>query len=80
MRVPSPGHGVNSTPLPFYSPGITIKGALTVRFSDLTLFRRMTTRQLASSSLCAKVGPGKSVADLAAAGMTATFARRQEKQ
>jgi outer membrane receptor protein involved in Fe transport len=21
---PSPGHGVNSTPLPFYSPGITI--------------------------------------------------------
>ena len=35
---PSPGHGVNSTPLPFYSPGITIKGALTVRFSDLTLF------------------------------------------
>jgi hypothetical protein len=56
MRVPSPGHGVNSTPLPFYSPGITIKGALTVRFSDLTLFRRMTTRQLASSSLCAKLG------------------------
>jgi hemoglobin/transferrin/lactoferrin receptor protein len=35
---PSPGHGVNSAPLPFYSPGITIKGALTVRFSDLTLF------------------------------------------
>ena len=34
---PSPGHGVNSTPLPFFSPGITIKGALTVRFSDLTL-------------------------------------------
>jgi hypothetical protein len=38
MRVPSPGRGVNSTPLPFYSPGITIKGALTVRLSDLTLF------------------------------------------
>ena len=34
---PSPGHGVNSTPLPFFSPGITIKRALTVRFSDLTL-------------------------------------------
>jgi outer membrane receptor protein involved in Fe transport len=33
---PSPGHGVNSTPLPFFSPGITIKGALTVRFSDVT--------------------------------------------
>jgi hypothetical protein len=28
---------VNSTPLPFLSPGITIKGALTVRFGDLTL-------------------------------------------
>jgi hypothetical protein len=28
---------VNSTPLPFLSPGITINGALTVRFSDLTL-------------------------------------------
>ena len=27
----------NSTPLPFFSPGITIKGALTVSFSDLTL-------------------------------------------
>jgi heme-degrading monooxygenase HmoA len=39
----------------------------------------MRTRQLASSSLCAKVGPGKPVADLAAAGMTATLARRQEK-
>ena len=35
---PSPGHGVNSTPLPFFSPGITIRGALTVRFSDLTLY------------------------------------------
>jgi hemoglobin/transferrin/lactoferrin receptor protein len=35
---PSPGHGVNSTPLPFFSPGITVKGALTVRFSDLVLF------------------------------------------
>jgi len=34
---PSPGHGVNSTLLPFFSPGITIKGALTVRLSDLTL-------------------------------------------
>lgn len=34
---PGPGHGVNSTPLPFFSPGITVKGALTVRFSDLTL-------------------------------------------
>jgi len=34
---PSPGHGANSTPLPFYSPGVTIKGSLTVRFSDLTL-------------------------------------------
>jgi outer membrane receptor protein involved in Fe transport len=33
---PSPGHGANSTPLPFFSPGITIKGALTIRFSDLT--------------------------------------------
>jgi hemoglobin/transferrin/lactoferrin receptor protein len=32
---PSPGHGANSTPLPFYSPGITIKGSLTVRFSDV---------------------------------------------
>jgi hypothetical protein len=31
-------HGLNSTPHPFFSPGITIKGALTVRFSDLTLF------------------------------------------
>jgi len=40
----------------------------------------MKTRQLASSSLCAKVAPGKPVADLAAAGMTATLARRQEKQ
>jgi hypothetical protein len=28
---------VNSTLLPFFSPGITIKGALTVRLSDLTL-------------------------------------------
>ena len=35
---PNPNHGLNSTPLPFFSPGITIKGALTVRFSDLTLF------------------------------------------
>jgi hemoglobin/transferrin/lactoferrin receptor protein len=35
---PSPGHGLNSTPLPFFSPGITVKGALTVRFSDLVLF------------------------------------------
>ena len=35
---PNPLHGANSTPLPFFSPGITIKGALTVRFSDLTLF------------------------------------------
>ena len=35
---PSPGHGVNSTPLPLFSPGITVKGALTVRFSDLTHF------------------------------------------
>jgi hemoglobin/transferrin/lactoferrin receptor protein len=34
---PSPGQGVNSTPLPFFSPGITIKGALTVRFSHVTL-------------------------------------------
>jgi len=34
---PSPGHGANSTPLPFYSPGVTIKGSLTVRLSDLTL-------------------------------------------
>jgi hypothetical protein len=29
---------VNSTPLPFFSPGLTVKGALTVRFSDLVLF------------------------------------------
>jgi outer membrane receptor protein involved in Fe transport len=35
---PSPGYGLNSTPLPLFSPGITAKGALTVRFSDLTLF------------------------------------------
>jgi outer membrane receptor protein involved in Fe transport len=35
---PSPGHGVNSTPLPFFSPGLTIKGSLSVRFSDLVLF------------------------------------------
>jgi outer membrane receptor protein involved in Fe transport len=35
---PNPNHGQNSTPLPFFSPGITIKGALTVRFSDQTLF------------------------------------------
>ena len=35
---PNPNHGLNSTPLPFFSPGITIKGALTVRFSDQTLF------------------------------------------
>jgi hemoglobin/transferrin/lactoferrin receptor protein len=34
---PSPFHGLNSTPLPFFSPGITVKGSLTVRFSDLTL-------------------------------------------
>jgi hypothetical protein len=32
---PSPGHGLNSTPLPFFSPGITVKAALTVRFGDL---------------------------------------------
>jgi hemoglobin/transferrin/lactoferrin receptor protein len=35
---PSPGRGPNSTPLPFFSPGITIKGALTVRFTDWMLF------------------------------------------
>ena len=35
---PSPGHGANSTPLPFFSPGLTIKGSLSVRFSDLVLF------------------------------------------
>jgi hemoglobin/transferrin/lactoferrin receptor protein len=34
---PSPLRGVNSTPLPFFSPGLTVKGSLTVRFSDLTL-------------------------------------------
>jgi outer membrane receptor protein involved in Fe transport len=34
----NPAHGANSTPFPFFSPGITIKGALTVRFSDLMLF------------------------------------------
>jgi hemoglobin/transferrin/lactoferrin receptor protein len=34
---PNPAHGANSTPLPFFSPGITIKGALTVRFSDVML-------------------------------------------
>ena len=34
---PSPDHGINSTPLWFYSPGITVKGSLTVRFSDQTL-------------------------------------------
>ena len=33
---PSPFHGANSTPLPFFSPGITVKGSLTVRFSDVT--------------------------------------------
>ena len=39
LRVaPSPGYGVNSTPRPFFSPGLTVKGALTVRFSDLVLF------------------------------------------
>ncbi|MCI0681234.1 MAG: TonB-dependent hemoglobin/transferrin/lactoferrin family receptor [Gemmataceae bacterium] len=35
---PNPQHGLNSTPLPFFSPGITIKGALTVRFTDQMLF------------------------------------------
>ncbi|HZD61577.1 MAG TPA: hypothetical protein VE200_02155 [Xanthobacteraceae bacterium] len=35
---PNPNHGQNSTPLPFFSPRITIKGALTMRFSDLTRF------------------------------------------
>jgi hypothetical protein len=30
-------HGPNSTPLPFFNPGITMKGSLTVRFSDMTL-------------------------------------------
>jgi hemoglobin/transferrin/lactoferrin receptor protein len=31
---PSPNHGPGSTPLPFYSPGLTVKGSLTVRFTD----------------------------------------------
>jgi hemoglobin/transferrin/lactoferrin receptor protein len=35
---PNPLHGANSTPLPFFSPGITIKGALNVRFTDQMLF------------------------------------------
>jgi hemoglobin/transferrin/lactoferrin receptor protein len=34
---PSPLRGVNSTPLPFFSPGLTVKGSLTVKFSDVTL-------------------------------------------
>jgi hemoglobin/transferrin/lactoferrin receptor protein len=34
---PSPFHGTNSTPLPFFSPGLTVKAALTYRFSDQTL-------------------------------------------
>jgi outer membrane receptor protein involved in Fe transport len=34
---PNPLHGLNSTPLPFFSAGITIKGSLRVRFSDVTL-------------------------------------------
>jgi hemoglobin/transferrin/lactoferrin receptor protein len=34
---PNPVHGLGSTPLPFYSPGLTVKGSLTVRFSDQTL-------------------------------------------
>ncbi|MCC6776989.1 MAG: TonB-dependent hemoglobin/transferrin/lactoferrin family receptor [Hyphomicrobiales bacterium] len=34
---PNPSHGANSTPLPLYSPGLTIKAALTYRFSDQTL-------------------------------------------
>jgi hemoglobin/transferrin/lactoferrin receptor protein len=33
---PSGRNGINSTPLPFYSPGLTIKGSLLVRFSDKT--------------------------------------------
>ena len=33
---PNLNHALNSTP-PFFSPGIAIKGALTLRFSDLTL-------------------------------------------
>jgi hypothetical protein len=32
----APGGGTR-TPLPFFGPGITIKGSLSVRFSDLTL-------------------------------------------
>ena len=28
---PSPSYGLNSTPLPFLSPGLTVKGASTVR-------------------------------------------------
>ena len=34
---PSPNHGAGSTPLPFYSPGLTVKGSLTIRFSDQTI-------------------------------------------
>jgi hypothetical protein len=38
LVAPNPIHALNSRPLPFFSPGITIKGALTVRFSAQTLF------------------------------------------
>jgi hemoglobin/transferrin/lactoferrin receptor protein len=34
---PSPNHGPGSTPLPFYSPGLTVKGSLTIRFTDQNL-------------------------------------------
>ena len=43
------------------------QGHVDVRFSDLTLFVD-ENRELASSSLCAKVGPGKPGADLARPG------------
>jgi hemoglobin/transferrin/lactoferrin receptor protein len=33
----SPYHGAASTPWPLYSPGLTIKGSFSVRFSDQTL-------------------------------------------
>lgn len=33
---PSPFHGPASTPLPIYNPGITVKGALKIRFADGT--------------------------------------------
>jgi hemoglobin/transferrin/lactoferrin receptor protein len=33
---PSPNHGPGSTPLPFFSPGLTIKGSFSMRFSDQT--------------------------------------------